>query len=304
MNKQTVGKSMQKVFLLVAMLGLAGLNAISQEKSHYVVEDNDACDEIYFYLKSASGTCDIRTRSGKVPITIMGQADPKYVTPEFGQDHKETTLKAWLTLHDKGEEGFGTKLSKLFGKKTTDNDNYWNIYLTNYKPYRLNLNYALGKSYVDLSNIAVERLIITSGNAHVKVGYHAKEGNRVEMDTFQVNVDLGDIEINQLNLAKAKVIMAEVGFGTLVLNFSKQPEVAAEIWARVGAGNLEIELPSESIPMIIFMKNTSYRKLHVPKNFKMVRENVYVSQAYDPDAPNLQTFNIDLSMGNVVFAEK
>lgn len=295
---------MQKVFLLVAIFGIVGTDLVSQEKSHFVVEDNDACDQINFYLKAASGTCDIRTRSGEVPITIMGQADPKYVTPEFGQDLSETSLKAWLTLHDKGEEGFRAKLSKLFGKKTTDSDNYWNIYLTNYKPYQLNLNYALGKSYVDLSNIAVEKLKITSGNAHVKVGYHSKEGNQIEMDTFQVNVDLGDIEIHQVNLAKAKVIMAEVGFGTLVLNFSKQPELPAEIWAKVGAGSLEVELPTQAIPMIIFMKNTTYRKLHVPDNFKMVRENVYVSEAYDPDADNLQTFNIDLSMGNVVFSEK
>jgi len=295
---------MQKVFLLVAILGVAGLEIKGQEKNHYIVEDNDSCDQIYFYLKSASGTCDIRTRSGKVPIYIMGMADSKYVTPEFGQEQQGTTLKAWLTLHDKGEEGFGAKLSKLFGKKTTDSENYWNIYLTNYKPYQLNLNYALGKSYVDLSNIAVEKLKITSGNAHVKVGYHAKEGNRIEMDTFQVNVDLGDIEIDQLDLARAKVILAEVGFGTLVLNFKKQPEVSAEIWAKVGAGSLEIELPMTSIPMIIFMKNTSYRKLHLPESFKMIRENVYVSEAYDPEAASLQTFYIDLSMGNVIFSEK
>ena len=254
MNKQTVSKHMQKVLLLVAILGVAGLETMGQEKSHFVVEDNDECERVYFYLKSATGTCDIRTRSGKVPINIMGHADPKYVTPEFGQEHQGSTLKSWLTLHDKGEEGFRVKLSKLFGKKTTDNKNYWNIYLTNYKPYQLNLNYALGKSYVDLSNIAVEKLKITSGNAHVKVGYHSKEGNRVEMDTFQVNVDLGDIEIDQLNLSRAKVIMAEVGFGTLSLNFAKQPLVSGEIWAKVGAGSLEVTVPEESIPMIIFMK--------------------------------------------------
>ncbi len=294
---------MQKVLLLVTMLGVAGLEAVGQEKSHFTVEDNDACDQVYFYLKSASGTCDIRTRNGKVPINIIGKANLDYITPEFGQDHEGSTLKAWLTLHDKGKEGFGRKLSKLFGKKTTDTENYWNIYLTNYKPYHLNLNYGLGKSYVDLSNIPVQNLKIFSGNAHVKVGYHGKMGNRVEMDTFQVNVDLGDIEIAQLNLARAKVIMAEVGFGSLKLDFAEQPEVAGEIWAKVGAGSLVVDLPDQSIPMIIFMKSTSYRKLKVPTGFKMVKKNVYISEAYDPDAENLLTFNIDLSMGSVVFSD-
>ena len=294
---------MQKVLLLVAIIGVAGLEIMGQEKSHFKVEDNDSCDQIYFYLKSSSGTCDIRTRNGKVPINILGQVNKDYIDPEFGQEHQGSTLKAWLTLHDKGKESFGRKVSKLFAKKRTDSENYWNIYLTDFKPYHLNLNYGLGKSYVDLSDIAVENLKITSGNAHVKVGYHSKEGNKIEMDTFQVNVDLGDIEIDQLNLSKAKVVMAEVGFGSLVLSFAKQPEVAGEIWARVGAGSLKVQLPQESIPMIIFMKNTSYRKLKVPMGFKMVRKDVYVSENYDPDAENLLTFNIDLSMGSVVFTD-
>ncbi len=295
---------MQKVLLLVAILGVAGLEIIGQEKSHFKVEDDDSCDQVYFYLKSSSGTCDIRTRNGKVPINILGHANRDYIEPEFGKEHIGKTLKAWLTLHDKGKEGFGKKVSRILGKKKTDSENYWNIYLTNYKPYRLNLNYGLGKSYVDLSDIAVENLKISSGNAHVKVGYHSKEGNRVEMDTFQVNVDLGDIEIDQLNLSRAKVVMAEVGFGSLLLNFAKQPQIAGEIWARVGAGSLQVDLPNEPIPMIIFMKNTSYRKLKIPADFKMIKENVYVSEAYDPDAENLLTFNIDLSMGSVVFATK
>ncbi len=292
---------MQKVLLLVAIVGIAGMNVLAQTKKHFTVQDDDSCKNVYFYLKAASGTCEIRTRKGDYPINILGNHNEEYITSDFGQTHGNETLSAWLNLKDNGNEGFGTKLSKIFGRKTTDTDNYWNIYFTDYKPYKLDLNYGVGKAYVDLSDIAVENLKINSANAHVKVGYLSKVQNKIEMDTFMVKVDLGDVEIERLNLARAKNILAEVGIGTLVLNFEEQPKTSSEIWARVGAGALEVNLPRTDIPIIVRMKDTSYRKFKVPEGFSKIRENTFVSSSYDPDAENLLTFNIDLSMGSVSF---
>ena len=53
----------------------------------------------------------------------------------------------------------------------------------------------------------------------MKVGYLSKVQNKMEMDTFLVNVDLGDVEIERIEMARAKNILAEVGFGSLVLQF-------------------------------------------------------------------------------------
>ena len=294
---------MQKVLLLVAMVGIVGIDAVSQTKRHFKVQDNDSCSLIYFTLKSATATCDIRTRHGKYPINIVGKADEEYVKPEFGQKHENDVLNAWLNLKNNKKRGIGSTLSSIFSSRTTDPENYWNIYFSDYRPYHLDLSYGLGKSYVDLSDIAVERLRIKSGNAHVKVGYHSKMKNLVQMDTFLVDVDLGDVEIDRLNLSRAKVIMAEVGIGSLVLDFDEVPEEGSEIWARVGAGTLAVKLPTDPIPLMVRLKNGSYRKMKVPGHFKEIRDNVYVSATYDPEAENLLTFNIDLSMGNVVFSE-
>jgi len=292
---------MQKVLLLVAIVGIAGMNGLAQTKEHFTVQDDGSCEKVYFKLKAASGTCEIRTRKGDYPINILGNHNEEFITSEFGQSLEGTRLNAWLNLKDNGNEGFGTKLSKIFGKKTTDTENYWNIYFTDYKPYNLNLNYGVGNAYIDLSDIAVENLKISSANAHVKVGYLSKLQNKIEMDTFMVSVDLGDVEIERLSLARAKNILAEVGFGSLVLSFDELPQRASEIWARVGAGSLLINLPNEDIPIIVRMKDTSYRKFKVPEGFKEIRDNVFVSSVYTPDAANLLEFNIDLSMGSVVF---
>lgn len=292
---------MQKILFLLAIIGAVGLEGQAQTKKHFTVKGDDSCEKIQFSLKASSGTCEIRTRMGETPINIMGNHNEEYITSEFGEQMEGKVLHAWLNLKDNGKEGLGSKLSKIFGKKTTDTENYWNIYFTDYRPYRLDLNYGVGKAYIDLSDIAVESCRITSANAHVKVGYLSKIENRMEMDTLIVSVDMGDVEIERIDLAKAKNILAEVGFGNLTLDFDEQPLISSSIWARVGAGNLTINLPENDIPVLLRMKDTSYRKFKVPEGFEKIRDNVFVSASYSPEAENVLTFNIDLSMGSVIF---
>ncbi|MEJ0054893.1 MAG: hypothetical protein WDN75_04140 [Bacteroidota bacterium] len=43
------------------------------------------------------------------------------------------------------------------------------------------------------------------------------------MDTFFVKVDLGSLNVKQMNLSRSKVVMAEVGFGNIFLDFSNKP---------------------------------------------------------------------------------
>lgn len=295
---------MQKLLFLLAIIGAVGLEGLAQTKKHFTVEGEESCEKIRFSLKASSGTCEIRTRMGETPINIMGDHNEEFITSDFGEQMEGNTLHAWLNLKDNGKEGFGSKLSKIFGKKTTDSENYWNIYFTDYRPYILDLNYGVGKAYIDLSDIAVESCKITSGNAHVKVGYLSKIQNRMEMDTMIVSVDMGDVEIERLDLARAKNILAEVGFGNLTLDFDDQPQMPSDIWASVGAGSLTINLPIEDVPVIVRMKDTSYRKFKIPAGFEKVKENVFVSSSYSPNAQNVLTFNIDLSMGSVIFNNK
>lgn len=295
---------MQKVIVLLAIVGIAGLESWAQTKKHFVVKDESSADLIKFYLKASSGTCEIRTRKGEAPINILGNSNEEYITSDFGQEVEGQVQSAWLTLKDSGKEGFGSKISKIFGKKTTDDENYWNIYLTDQKPYKLDLNYGVGKGYVDLSDVAVKICRINSGNAHVKVGYLSNQENRVIMDTMVVSMDMGDVEIVNLDMAHAKNILAEVGFGTLRLGFNNEPIMPSDIWVNVGAGSLYVSLPLEETPVMIRMKGTSYSKYKVPEGYQKVRENVFVSSSYSEDADNLLTFNIDLSMGSVVFGDR
>lgn len=292
---------MRNIFVWFALLILPEIIILGQTKRHFEVDDPQSCKRIEFTLNASSGTCAIRTRNGKMPISIMGNYDEKFVTTDFGQKYQKDVLHAWLNLKDNGKENFRTKLGKIFGTKSVDHDNYWNIYFSDHSPYRLDLTYGVGKAYVDLSDIAVENCRIKSGNAFVEVGYLSKEPNKIDMDSLIINVDMGDIEIKRLNLARAKNVMAKVGFGSLLLDFEEIPENSCDIWASVGAGSLVVYLPENEMPVLIHMKQTNYRKFNMPLGFREIADNTFVNQSYAEDAKNLQTFNIDLSMGSVEF---
>jgi hypothetical protein len=71
--------------------------------------------------------------------------------------------------------------------------------------------------------------------------------------------------------------------------------------ASVGAGNLEIIIPSEEVPMIIYLKDSPFCEIKLSEGFEQVERNVYVNRYYVAGAPNLLIFNIDVALGNISF---
>ena len=81
-------------------------------------------------------------------------------------------------------------------------DKVWKMYLTDTKPYFLELNYGVGNANIDLSGLAIKNLKIITGSADVNVGYYSALENQIDMDTFFVKVDLGSVNVKNLNLSQ------------------------------------------------------------------------------------------------------
>ena len=64
------------------------------------------------------------------------------------------------------------------------------MYLTDSKPYFLELHYGIGNANIDLSGLAIKTLKVNTGSADVNVGYYSSLENQIDMDTFFVKVDL------------------------------------------------------------------------------------------------------------------
>jgi len=287
----------------LGLLGLLGLSSYGQIKKYYTVENDNSFTRVDLTLSGGSGTCHIRPTPNTNPVNIYGTAESEVPAPRCESTLEQQTKKVQVNfLEGKLDESSARKVSfNMFSSNESNVKNQWHVYLSKKKPVRLNLNYGMGNAFVDLSGLSIEKLNITSGSADVNVGYISRQYNQMEMDTFSIKVDLGTLEARQVALSNAKTIIADVGFGSLHLDFTDKNQVKSNVNAKVGAGNLVVNTNENINPMIIYIQNSPLCRVKIPEGFTEIRKNVFVNGQYDQEAQNLITFNIDVAMGNIIF---
>lgn len=289
--------------LLLGLVGLMELSSYGQIKKYYTVENSNSFDKVDLTLSGGSGTCYIRPTQNQHPVNIYGNSASNALIPSCESVLDNRTQRVNVKFIDSKTNEFSTK-SVMFNVFSNDggiSENQWHVYLSKKKPIRLNLNYGMGNAYVDLSGLSVEKLHITTGSADVNVGYVTGQYNQQEMDTFCIKVDLGQLEARQVALSNAKTIIADVGFGSLFLDFTNKSLVKSNVNATVGAGNLIINAKESINPMIIYIHDSPLCRIQISQDFTEIRKNVFVNRLYDQDAENLITFNINVTLGNIIF---
>ena len=188
----------------------------------------------------------------------------------------------------------------MFSSQSVD-DYTWKVYLSKIKPLDLNLNYAIGDTYIDLSDLPIEKMKMRSGSANVRVNYKKGKGNLMEMDTFLIKVDMGTFEAKNLHLCNANNIITDVGFGKVKMDFEDAKNINTDVSATVGAGRLEVLLPRESIPVKININDSPLCHVKIPRRFEKVADNVFVTPGFNEEEANFINFSIDVAVGNIVF---
>jgi hypothetical protein len=293
-------------FLFLALLGCgAAFGAIGQIKKQFSVETQEHCDRVELTLKAKTGNCFIRPSQNSDLLNIYSNQDLEEYNHSFSNELSGTTCKVKLALEQESQRGVGQKISyRVFGNDEKVSDKFWKVYLTDDKPYSLDLTYGLGNANIDLSGLAIEKLKINTGSADVFVSYSSGIENKVEMDTFFVKVDMGSLSVRQLNLSRSRVVMAEVGFGNMLLDFSNRPFVTNQIKGSVGAGNLVITLPDEDVPVLVKINDSWLCSINPSKSLKKIGENTFANAAYGRNPKNGLTFDLEVAMGKIIFKEK
>ncbi len=293
--------------LSLAFVGLMSAGVVvGQMKKQISVDDQEACESINLSLKAKTGNCVIRPGQTSELLTIYSNQNLSEYSHVFSNETKGSVCFIKLALEQEGQRGVSKKISyQVFGGgEERSSDKFWKVYLTNAKPYSLDLDYGLGNANIDLSGIAVKKLKINTGSADVNVAYATGVENTVEMDTFFVKVDLGSLNVKHINLARSKVFMAEVGFGNVYLDFGSKPDVIPVVKGSVGAGNMVIMLPDESVPVLVKINESWLCSVNLSKNLKKISENNYANPAYTRNPKNALVFDLDVSMGKIIFKEK
>jgi hypothetical protein len=292
-------------------IGIAGVlltgTAVGQVKKQFVVENNEACTTVNLHIRSNSGNCFIKPSQNSDILNVFSNQSEETFSHNFKKTINGKTCEVYLTLEEMATEGFSQTISsRVFSvsdSKTTTDVKFWKMYLTDTKPYTLEMNYGMGNANVDLSGLAIQKLKINSGSADVNVNYISGIENQVEMDTFFIKVDLGSVNVKNLSLSKAKYLMADVGFGNMLLDFSEKPSVSNTIKGSVGAGNLIIVLPNDNTPILVKIRDSWLCSVKMPASMKRTSENTFATANYTKDAKESLTFDLDVSMGNIVFKE-
>ncbi|HKZ39143.1 MAG TPA: hypothetical protein VJ184_15880 [Chryseolinea sp.] len=294
----------RKIWLTYCGVALAGL-AFGQLKKQFTVEDMTACENIRLCVKANSGNCFIKPSQNTEILNVFSNQTESNYAHNFRKEVKGKTCEVLLNLEEIQSDGLSQTIStRFFGASDKPvGDKLWKMYLTDAKPYFLELNYGVGNANIDLSGLAIKKLKINTGSADVNVGYYSKLENQIDMDTFYVRVDLGSVNVKNLNMSRTKFMMADVGFGNMTLDFRNKPLVSNRIKGSVGAGNLTILLPNSETPVMVKIKDSWLCSVKMPHNFKKISANVFANAAYTKEAKNSLTFDLDVSMGNIIFKE-
>ncbi len=278
--------------------------AVGQLKKQFSVEDTPTCEKISLHVKANSGNCFIKPSANAEVLNVYSNQDQSSYSHDYRRERVGKTCRVYLNLQDAYSRGLSQTIStKMFGNTSEPSEKIWKMYLSNSKPYSLELEYGVGNAHVDLSGLAITNLKINTGSADVTVGYHSGE-NLVDMDTFSVKVDLGSLNVRNLNLSRTHYMLADVGFGNMILDFGNAPLVGNKIKGTVGAGNLVIILPPSDIPVLVKISDSWLCSVQFPEYLKKVATNTYATDSYKKEAKNALEFDLDVSMGSIVFREQ
>ena len=291
---------MWRIGLLVTHALIASITLNAQIKNSYSVSDNQDFDKVKFSLNATNGQCLIEP-SQEVSIIDIHSSTEGITEPYYHETIVNRTKEVNVKLADGQNNYLSATFSKRMFSRPSVEDYTWKVYLSKLKPMDIDLKYAVGDTYVDLSDLPIERLKIRTGSANVKINYKNGFGNQLEMDTFMIKVDMGTFEAKNLHLSRSENIITDVGFGKVQMDFGGAEVINTEVRATVGAGKLEIILPHKSIPIKINVNDSPMCRIKMPKKFRQSTENVFVTPDYNENQTNYINFNIDVVVGSIIF---
>lgn len=258
------------------------------------------------YLKVSAKTASYQIKVADQPHYLINLSPPSstatYPDPIYSDNSINGTRQIFLNLDESNKSN--SSLSNKFLQAVNSNENEatpWGISLSNQVPFQLDLNYGMGDATFDLSDLAISKLKVNTGSADVALDYSDGTGNKTTMDTLLAEVDLGSLSLHCLNHTRAKEVIANVGFGSLLLHITPQNTGPCHVSASVGAGNLVVKLASSSTPVYIRFSGSPLCRIKLPAFLKQVGDNIYVNEAYEADSESATRFDIDVAMGQVSF---
>jgi hypothetical protein len=213
---------------------------------------------------------------------------------------------AWNKLQVSYDVSGGCGYLHIKSKESThfwDDDNSDNngnkhhlyIKLTDGLPIDFDLSLGAGKSDIDLTELQVKELKISTGASGVDM--RCDKPNRLSIDDVTIESGVSKFKASNLCNLNFRNLKFSGGIGSYKLDFGGALAQSAHVKVEVGLGAISVDVP-KYIPSKIFYEDNWLSSIHVDDDFEKTHSGEYETEDFKNAATRL-TFDVEAGLGSV-----
>lgn len=290
---------LKKLCLLIFWIMVEAIPGQAQFVKEYKVTERKGFELVYLNFSSYKSLTQLKRVISSDPIYAHGHLLKSNILPDFNYSIHDNLLDVNLIHKNVESDNLGKSITSKLFSDNTNFDHTWDLGLGSNFLYDLDFNLGMGKANFDLSQIPISQLKIKSASSDIMIHYGSDVPNQVEMDTLLVTLNMGTVEVQKANFTNAKILIIEVSYGKIDLNYSDGLASSSQVIAAVSGGSIYLKLPPDSNPVKIRMKNNPMCRTVFPKYLKSIDKETYVTRGYKPSDPKLLELILDVGVGSV-----
>ena len=233
--------------------------------------------------------------NGENKVILLGEVDSLRVTIKFGAgklglisgqedvfegnfQYDKSILKPNIQYEILGETGILTLSQSI--KKDLDlpfpYKNIWNLKLPPGIPLQLYINTTTYSGDIDLTNLQIENLYLTSGASKTNIVF--SQPNFIGLKNIDIKTGASTIKMLGLANANFNEMNFTGGAGSYTFDFSGELTKKSKVNINTGAAKIILKIPSNTGTKIIF-RNFPASKLDI-RGFIKINDQTYISPEY------------------------
>jgi hypothetical protein len=274
--------------LASALAVLAGLADASSPKHREIQRGNES--KLQVVMEVSFGT-----------VTIQRGAGDNVAVLDY-DDAEENRNKLEISYEVSGSRGYlriRSKQSSHFWGDDNDDDNgnkhHLSIKLTDALPIDFDLSLAAGRSDLDLTDLQVNELKLSTGASSVTMNCNTP--NRLTTDDIVIESGVSKFTAYNLCNLNFRSLKFSGGVGSYRLDFGGSLAQSARVKVEVGLGSITINVPKH-IPSKLFYDDNWLSSMHVDDDFEKMHSGEYQTEDFNSAGVRL-TFDVEAGLGSV-----
>ncbi|MEM6270735.1 MAG: hypothetical protein AAF998_14940 [Bacteroidota bacterium] len=164
-------------------------------------------------------------------------------------------------------------------------------------PLDLEMNLGYGSAWLDLTNLDLRTINISSGAADVYISY--KNVGKSPVREFIINGGMAKVVVRNLEMARAENVYIENGMGDTKLIVGDKVIQRTNMRVIVGTGTCTM-LADQDVPIRLIMNSNVFSSVEIPADFVKTRDGTFVNLAFKKSPERAMTVTVDPGLGKFV----